>query len=119
MIWLTEKERLALTVLGGLALIGLGINLWLQRRSPITVEPGPTPPYAQWDAMIQEAKQVDVNHATAQELERLPEIGPSLAQRIVEYRQTHGPFRKPEDLRGVPGIGPKTYEALKDYVTVR
>jgi competence protein ComEA len=69
--------------------------------------------------MIQEAKQVDVNHATAQELERLPEIGPSLAQRIVEYRSAYGPFRTSEELQRVPGIGPKTYEALKDYVTVR
>jgi len=119
MIWLTEKERLALTVLGALALVGLGITIWQQRRPPITVEPGPTPPYAQWEAMIREAKQVDLNRATASDLERLPEIGPSLAERIIEYRKNRGPFRKPEELLEVPGIGPKTYETVKESITVR
>jgi competence protein ComEA len=119
MIWLTEKERLALTVLGALALVGLGINFWQQQHRPITVEQGPTPASAQWEAMIQEAKQMDLNQATALELERLPEIGPSIAERIVEYRKTHGPFRRPVELLEVPGIGPKTYETVKEYITVR
>jgi len=119
MIWLAGKERLTLTVLGALALVGLGVNIWQQRRPPITVEPGPTPPYVQWEAMIQEAKQVDLNQATMSDLERLPEIGPSLAERIVEYRKTYGPFGRPEELLEVPGIGPKTYEAVKEYITVR
>lgn len=119
MIWLTEKERLTLTVLGALALVGLGLNIWQQRRAPITVEPGPPPPYAQWDGLLSEARQVDLNQATADELERLPEIGPSLAQRIIEYRNAKGRFRTPEDLLEVPGIGPKTYDTLKEYITVR
>ena len=50
--------------------------------------------------------QLNPNTATAPELERLPGIGPSLAQAIVEYRQSHGPFQRPEDLLQVPGIGP-------------
>jgi competence protein ComEA len=119
MVWLTDKERVTLTVVGALALVGLGITLWQQRRSPITVELGPPPPYAQWEAMIQEAKQVDLNRATASDLERLPEIGPSLAQRIIEYRHARGSFRRPDELLEVPGIGPKTYETVKEYITVR
>ncbi len=119
MISLTDKERLTLTWLGVLALIGFGVNIWLQQRPPITVTAGPTPPYAQWEAKLKEARLVDLNQATAEELERLPEVGPSLATRIVEYRQRHGRFRMPEELQQVPGIGPKTYEALKDYITVR
>ena len=119
MIWLTEKERLTLAVLGALALLGLGMLIWQQRRPPLTVEVGPMPPYAQWEALLSEAKQIDLNHATAEELERLPEVGPSLAQRIVEYRHANGPFSKPEDLRNVSGIGPKTVDALQEYVTVR
>ena len=119
MVYLTDRERLTLTVLGMLAIVGMSINLWLQRRPPIRIEPGPQPPYAQWESLIKEARQVDLNHATAQELERLPEVGPSLAKRIVEYRQAHGRFRAPEELQDVPGIGPKTYETLKDYVTVK
>jgi len=62
---------------------------------------------------------VELNRATAEELERLPEIGPSLARRIVAYRDQHGPFRNPEDLQQVPGIGPKTFDALRDFVTVQ
>lgn len=119
MIWLTEKERATLTVLGGLALVGLGVLIWQQRRPPLTVVAGPTPPYAEWGAMIREARQIDLNRATAEELERLPEIGPSLAQRIVEYRSANGPFSNPEELRNVPGIGQKKFEALKEYVAVK
>ncbi len=121
MLWLTDKERLILTVLGLLALAGLGLNLWLQHRAPIAMESRPVPSSqetARWDALIQDARQIDVNHATAEELERLPEVGPVVAQRIIEYRKTQGPFTSPEDLRKVPGIGPKTFEALKDHVKV-
>jgi competence ComEA-like helix-hairpin-helix protein len=119
MVWLTQNERLVLTILGTLALAGLGINVWQQQRAPLRVEAGPSPPYAQWEAVIQAAKQVDLNQAAAQDLERLPEIGPSLAQRIIAYRMNHGPFRNPEELLEVPGIGPKTYETVKGYITVR
>jgi len=118
MVWLSERERLVLTALGLLVLVGLGARIWQQRRPPITVEQGARPPTAQWEAMIQQARQVDLNQATTAELERLPEIGPSMAQRIIEYRQTHGRFERPTDLLNVPGIGPKTFEVLRDYVTV-
>lgn len=118
MIWLTEQERLALSLLGLAALMGLGVLYWQQRREPLRIVAGPEPPYAQWDAMIQQAKQVDINRATAAELERLPEIGPSLAKDILAYRAKHGAFRRPEELQEVPGIGPKTYDALQDYVRV-
>ena len=78
----------------------------------------PRSPAAQWDAQIQRARRVRLNDATAEELERLPEIGPSTAKRIVDYRQAHGPFRRVEELEAVPGIGLKTLEAMRDYLTV-
>jgi competence protein ComEA len=59
---------------------------------------------------------VDVNRATAAELEELPGIGPVTARRIVEHRETHGPFAQPSDLLGVSGIGERTFEALADLV---
>ena len=117
MIYLTEKERVTLAVLGTMALVGVGVTLWLQRWDPIRIESGPTPPYAQWDAQLQRARQVDLNHATAEELVRLPGIGPTLAKRIVDYRAQHGPFEAAEDLRHVAGIGPKTFAVLQDNVT--
>jgi competence protein ComEA len=61
---------------------------------------------------------VDLNRATAAELETLPGIGPSKAAAIVRHREEHGPFRVPGDLREVTGIGEKTFQGLADLVTV-
>ena len=118
MIYLTEKERITLAVLGTMPLAGLGVTLWLQRHEPIRIEPGPTPPYVQWDVQLQRARQVDLNQATAEELVRLPGIGPTLARRIVDYRAQYGPFEAAEELRDVAGIGPKTFASLQDHITV-
>lgn len=62
---------------------------------------------------------VNLNRATASELRQLPGIGPVTADRIVAYREQHGPFRTPEDLIEVSGIGPRTLERLAPLVTVR
>jgi len=60
---------------------------------------------------------VDLNSASVEELAQLPGIGPAKAQAIVSHRSAN-PFRKPEDLRDVKGIGDKLYEQLKDQITV-
>lgn len=60
---------------------------------------------------------IDLNTATAEELDSLPGIGPSTAQKIVSDRETNGPFATPEDLMRVSGIGAAKFEALKDLVT--
>ncbi len=62
---------------------------------------------------------LDINRATAEELERLPGIGPVLAARIVEYRRQHGQFQSVEELLEVRGIGPKRLEQIRPYVVVR
>lgn len=59
---------------------------------------------------------IDVNTAGAAVLESLPGVGPTLAQRIVEYRETNGPFQSPEDLVDVPGIGPATLEKFRHLI---
>lgn len=61
---------------------------------------------------------VDLNRATAQELESLPGIGAVLAERVIAYRKSVGRFRTVEDLREVAGIGPKKFDRLKPLVTV-
>ncbi|NLW17198.1 MAG: ComEA family DNA-binding protein [Firmicutes bacterium] len=61
---------------------------------------------------------ININTATAAELETLPGIGPVKAQAIVEYRQQNGAFARIEDLTKVSGIGPKTFERLKHLITV-
>ncbi|MEW6660128.1 MAG: helix-hairpin-helix domain-containing protein [Thermodesulfobacteriota bacterium] len=59
---------------------------------------------------------LDINQATAADLDALPGIGPALARRIIEYRQAHGPFKKIDDLEQVSGIGPKKLAQIKPYV---
>jgi competence protein ComEA len=61
---------------------------------------------------------VDVNTATAAELETLPRIGPATAAAIVEQRQQNGPFASVDDLDAVPGIGTAKLDAIRDLVTV-
>ena len=61
---------------------------------------------------------VNVNSASAAELERLPGVGPSLAARIVEHRTKNGNFQKTEDLMLVKGIGEKSFERIKPYVAL-
>jgi competence protein ComEA len=61
---------------------------------------------------------LDLNRATEQDFERLPGIGPVLARRIVQYRQTKGTFQAVEQLRHVKGIGKKTFERIRDLVSV-
>jgi competence protein ComEA len=54
--------------------------------------------------------------ATQAELETLPRIGPATAQRIIAWRDTHGPFRTVDDLLAVSGIGPATLEGFRALV---
>ena len=60
---------------------------------------------------------IDLNTASAQTLASLPGIGPSIAQRIIEYRDERGPFREAEELMNVKGIGPKKFERIKPYLS--
>ncbi len=62
---------------------------------------------------------VNINTAGQTELERLPGIGPSLAKKILEFRQKNGAFKNPSDLTAVQGIGEKKYEQIKSMVTVK
>jgi competence protein ComEA len=62
---------------------------------------------------------VHLNTADLVTLETLPGIGPSLAQRILDYRQAHGPFEGIEELTEVSGIGPATLEKIRDLVTIQ
>ncbi len=64
-----------------------------------------------------ESGPVDLNTAGLAQLETLPGIGPSLAQRILDYRTQHGDFHSVTDLQNVSGIGPSKYAAIKDLVT--
>lgn len=66
------------------------------------------------------AGKVNINTATAEELAEVPGIGPKMADAIVAYRQDKGKFTSVEELKGnIKGIGEKTFEKMKDYLTVK
>ena len=67
-------------------------------------------------SLAQEAEKININTAPAVTLRQLKRIGPKLSERIVEYREKHGPFERPEDIMQVRGIGPKTFELNKDRI---
>ena len=96
------------------AVIGLGLAYVFNPRptppSPIRVEAE--------SAAIPTSSRLNINTASVQELESLPGLGPVTAQRIVEHREQHGPFARPEDLLIVEGIGEKTYRPLADLIRV-
>jgi competence protein ComEA len=70
-------------------------------------------------AVAAEARRaVNVNTADTSQLALLPRVGPAVAQRIVDFRKENGPFKSPEDLMLVQGIGEKTYQLIKPYVAV-
>ena len=60
---------------------------------------------------------IDLNNATEEELQALPGIGEALSARIVSWREENGPFRTPEDVMAVSGIGERTYEKIEPYIT--
>jgi comEA protein len=61
---------------------------------------------------------VNINTASVAELQELPRVGESIAQRIVDYRTKNGKFKRVEDLMKVKGIGEKVFLQLKDMITV-
>jgi competence protein ComEA len=73
---------------------------------------------AQQSAAVAKAAALDLNSATAADLESLPGVGRSTAERIIEYRQKNGPFKKIEELMNVKGIGEKSFLKLKPLIAV-
>jgi competence protein ComEA len=76
------------------------------------------PPGGDVDSRSGTVSLVNINAASAVELEALPGIGPTYAQRIVDYRQANGPFAAVEEIMEVKGIGPGTFAKLEGLITV-
>jgi competence protein ComEA len=95
-----------------LVLSTAGLALSLERAAD-----GPAPsalPSADTDISVR----IDLNRATAAELESLPAVGPRRAQAIISDREERGPFRSIEDLDRVPGIGNGTIARIRGYLIV-
>lgn len=83
-------------------------------RAGDVADPAPAPE----EPPTPQARPVNLNTATAAQLEALPQIGPATAQDIVDYRETYGPFETVEEILEIPGIGPSTFEQIRDLITV-
>lgn len=129
MLDLTPSERRGVLVLLLLAALGAGWDLTHLRAAPAP-ELGPEPPVARGSvapgapgssgtgtapAML--SGPLDLNRASASQLDALPGIGPVLAGRIVEQRAKQGAFHSVDELLAVRGIGPRLFERLRPLVT--
>lgn len=70
-------------------------------------------------AMAAGVEKININTASVKELQKLDGIGRGVAQRIVEYREANGPFKRSEDLRKVEGVGPTTFERNRERIVVK
>ena len=107
-------------------LLGIGLYCWKtsmttqpyrvevsQREEIAPAEEGSDPP-----SKLLEGETININTASAAELQRLPGIGEKRAEAIVAWRMEHGSFAAPEDLTQVSGIGEKILEQCRAYITV-
>lgn len=130
--WTTGPAKfVAVVCLGGACMVGLawsiatrepgaaraGVPLAALQASPVG-DAGGAAPVGETTPRVSIARRINVNTASAAELELLPGVGPAIAQRIVEFRETRGPFRTLNDLDRVSGIGPRLIERLRDKVTL-
>jgi len=89
----------------------------MSSRNDAGMERTRTPVVSKSQKVTEGAPKIDLNRANAQELQRVPGIGPVTAQRIIDRRRIE-PFQEVDDLRKVPGIGVKTLEKLRPFVRV-
>jgi competence ComEA-like helix-hairpin-helix protein len=125
---LTPAERRGALVVLGLLALGAAHDLWRlghpRARELPAAEVAPAAPAALRPAPSDSTAaaagggHVDLNRASAEELDALPGIGPVLAERILAYRRAHGPFREPEDLLQVRGIGPRLFARLRSRIAL-
>ncbi len=110
---------LILTLLGVIFLIGFFV-LQNQKAFPLSVPvffPKSDIVHTEPAVSAPAGKRVNINTATAEQLQTLPGIGPALAQRILTYRAKNGPFASVAELSKIEGIGIKRLETLLDYIT--
>ncbi len=122
---LNRKEQVALLTLSLSLLVG-GTISYLDWRDPSYIEDFRVIPEAiqpTSDSLEVPPDEIDItiniNTANFEQLQRLPNIGPKLAERIIKFREQNGTFKSVEDLDKVEGIGSKTIEKLKESASIQ
>ena len=116
-------EKVTILILSALLLAG-SLVLYIRHSRPfktITVEENGIKEQLtvqEVQSRLKEARRIDINTATAEELTVIPGIGETIAQRIVEYRQNNGNYASPEGLLEVHGIGPAKLEKMREYIKI-
>jgi len=120
----TGRETLLIALAAALAMGTLLARALAPHPPPVVIQapeqPSPGPSWGTPRALplFELTGPLSLNTATREELERLPGIGPKLAERIVQDRALRGPYTRVEDLLRVKGIGPKLLERIRTYVRV-
>ena len=126
----TRRDRIAIAVIALLILLGWGVRFGMKAgnapddfrviRNAVEVPALLNAPdtLSAYDHGLLKELTVDINKADKSEFESLPSIGQSRAAAIIAYRKEHGPFRKPEDIMNVPGIGPGIFRSIKNHITI-
>jgi competence ComEA-like helix-hairpin-helix protein len=117
---LTRQERVILIFLTLSFVSGLGVSAYKKQKRGIqlSVRPYKIDALKAADNFIEQQRLININSLKVDELTRLPGVGQKLAQRMLEYRQLHGPFRSKAELMQVKGIGEKKFEQLKDLIAL-
>lgn len=117
MLGKVTKTQWVLLALTGLFLCAL-LTLYVQDRARMTEQPVEADLAAAQEEFMPDVSPLDLNTATAEELDTLPGIGEELARRIVEYREENGPFGSVEEIMAVSGIGEKKFADLEGRIIV-
>ena len=124
MSFLTKSEKYIILFLIAGAVLGIGYSYYKEFYPPLKIDhkrdafrPRPIQ-RKDLDSALKEAKTVNINTASPEELMRLKGVGPVMAGRIIEYRNNKGLFSSKEDLKEVPGMGDKKFDAIRDYIEV-
>ena len=119
--WENRLSGLLLIAAGVILLAILVCNLWIfppgEGLEPVLLESSMAEPW-EYPEMPEPPGPVNLNTATLEELDALPGIGETLAQRILDYREANGGFQNLEELMEVDGIGQSTFEELKGKITL-
>ncbi len=119
---LTRRDRIAVVVIMAAILLGWGIRLFSARsheqgmellRNAVQVPVALDSAASEGNTVGPLFAPLDINSASLEELQLLPQIGPTRAEAIIRYRQEHGAFGTTEDIMQVPGIGPGIYERIR------